>query len=740
MIAFLRPISKDRIQMSTRIILSALFIGALTLLRAQTPDTIANSTLREFTVARQRETRFHLQPVANGYIWSGKKNEVISVQNLDAVIAEKVPRQVFSKVPGVFVYDMDGAGNQTNISTRGLDPHRGWEYNIRVNGAISNSDIYGYPASHFSLPFEAVARIEMVRGTGALQYGAQFGGMLNYVMKGPDTTRVVSWETVNSIGSYGLMSTYHAVGGAKGKLSYQAWYSRRISSGYRSNSESDYDGQGTMLHWRPGKKFDLRLELMRSNYLYHNPGPLTDAMFAANPRQSTRTRNYFNPEIWLPSAIASWHISENTLLKCTISGVRGERRSVLFDRVANIPDTINASTLQYNRRQVDIDAFNSNTVELRLLHAYNTGAYTHHLSVAVQGFYNDLNRRQQGRGTTGSDADFSIDPQFGWGRDLHLRTQNISLAVENRFVLGKFSVIPGFRYEYGSSDLSGTTTYYNPEELPNRINRSFPLFGLNGEWQSGKRHTVYGGFSQAYRPVLFKDIIPATIYERSDKNLEDSYGYNLDLGWRGSAGPLRWDITVFRLQYNNRPGSVARYESDLDTFVLFRTNIGDSRTNGAEIFTEYQFYAGQRLSLSFFTSTALFNARYLGDSLRLNARENRSIAGNRVESVPDLITRNGLTIRYRNVSCSVLYSYTGATFADPFNTEIPSPTAAAGKVPSYGLVDINATWRYRRITARMGISNLMNRQYFTKRPQLYPGPGVWPSDGRSITASVGIIL
>jgi len=728
--------------MSSKIILYPILLAVLfpSYARAQAPDSITSALLREFTVARQRETRFNLQPVASGFIWSGKKNEVISVQNLDAAIAEKAPRQVFSKIPGVFVYDMDGSGNQTNISTRGLDPHRGWEYNIRVNGIICNSDIYGYPASHFSLPFEAVSRIELVRGTGALQYGAQFGGMLNYVMKGPDTTRAFSWESVNAVGSYGLMSTYHAVGGAKGKLAYQAWYSRRVSTGYRRNSESDYNGQGAMLHWKPGSRFDLRLELLRSGYLYHNPGPLTDAMFTADPVQSTRARNYFNPEIWLPSAVATWHISDKTLLKCTLSGVRGERRSVLFDRVASIPDTINASTLQYNRRQVDIDVFNSNTAELRLLHTYKTGVNTHYLSVAVQGFHNDLNRLQQGRGTTGSDADFSIDTQFGWGRDLNLRTRNLSISVENRFVLGKFSVTPGFRYEYGSSDLSGTTTYYNPDELPNRINRSFPLLGLNGEWQPDKRNTVYGGVSQAYRPVLFKDIIPATIYERSDKNLKESYGYNLDLGWRGSTGALKWDCTLFRLQYNNRLGSVARYESALDTFVLYRTNIGDSRTLGAEIFTEYQFYAGQRTSLSVFTSTALFNARYQGDSLRLNARENRSIAGNRVESVPDIITRNGLTVRYRGVSCSVLYSYTGATFADPFNTEIPSSTAAVGKVPSYGLVDLNATWRVRNITARLGISNLFNRQYFTKRPQLYPGPGVWPSDGRSITVSAGITL
>ena len=65
---------------------------------------------------------------------------------------------------------------------------------------------------------EAVDHIELVRGTGSLQYGAQFGGMLNYVTKEPDTTRRLGFETINSVGSFGLLSTYNAVSGRIGKL------------------------------------------------------------------------------------------------------------------------------------------------------------------------------------------------------------------------------------------------------------------------------------------------------------------------------------------------------------------------------------------------------------------------------------------------------------------------------------------------------------------------------------------
>ena len=49
-----------------------------------------------------------------------------------------------------FSYTIWMVGNQINIASRGLDPHRGWDYNIRKDGVITNSDMYGYPASHYS--------------------------------------------------------------------------------------------------------------------------------------------------------------------------------------------------------------------------------------------------------------------------------------------------------------------------------------------------------------------------------------------------------------------------------------------------------------------------------------------------------------------------------------------------------------------------------------------------------------
>lgn len=71
----------------------------------------------------------------------------------------------------------------------------------------------------------------------------------------------------------------------------------------------------------------------------------------------------------------------------------------------------------------------------------------------------------------------------------------------------------------------------------------------------------------------------------------------------------------------------------------------------------------------------------------------------------------------------------------------PAANGAVEPVPAYGLWDVNPMGRLgRRLTVRGSVNNVLNRAYFTKRPTFYPGPGVWPSDGRRAVLSVGFVL
>lgn len=699
-------------------------------------DSLKKISLEPVTITGSRSNIERLSGVQSSFIYTGKKSEVINLLYSDANIAERTPRQIFAKVPGIFVYDMDGTGNQINVSSRGLDPHRGWEFNIRKNGIITNTDLYGYPASHFSMPMEAIERIELVRGTGALQYGQQFGGMLNYVMKQPDTTRAIGFETINSVGSFGMLSTYNAISGKLGKFQYYAYVNKRIANGYRDDSKTDFGGQAIVLKYAPSKNVLLTAEFAHSEYVIQLAGQLTDSMFFENPRQSTRSRNYYSPDIYVPSLSLDWAISEKSSLRWTASAVLGSRNSVMFDKPATTVDAIDPTTLQYAARQVDIDRYHSYTSELRFLHQYNIGGKTSTLAAGLQYINNDLHRRQQGKGTTGTDYDLTI-ADGKWGRNMHFKTQNIAFFAENLFqITDKFSVSPGIRLETGASKMSGNISYLPSDDIPNRIEHKFPLLGINANYQLNELQTLYAGFSQAFRPVIFKDIVPGSIYEVVDKDLKDAQGYNLEAGYRGTAGNFRWDLGMFRLQYNNRLGNQALQQDSV--FLIYRTNIGNSMTQGVEVFGEYYFNLSNKLRLGIFSSTAYMKSAYQDAQLRVG-NDNVDISGNDVESVPRWISRNGLNLRYRSFSCSFLYSYTAESFADPLNTVKPSTTGAVGLVPAYGLLDFNATWRISSsVLLRFSVNNLMDNHYFTKRPAFYPGPGIWPSDGRSAVVSVGV--
>ncbi len=719
-----------------------LYVFILTLLSGYCfaqQDTLKTHQLNEVIVTGQggRATIERLPEIQKTFIWSGKKNEVINLQNMDANVSEKTGRQIFAKVPGVFVYDMDGTGNQTNIATRGLDPHRGWEFNIRRNGAIVNSDLYAYPASHYSMPMEAVGRIELIRGTGSLQYGSQFGGMLNYISKQPDTTKAITVESINSIGSFGHLSTYNAISGTIGKFQYYVYYSTRKSDGYRDNSRSDYDGQSFMLVYNPCHSLKFTAELSRSNYIYQIPGPLTDSMFHTNPTYSTRARNYFNPEIYVPSLKVEWAINSRTDLLVSTSAVIGDRNSVMFDRPANVPDAISPATQQYAQRQIDIDHFNSFTTELRVSHRYSLLNSMSTLAAGVQLMNNNTNRQQLGKGATGTDFDLTM-VESGFGRDLHYETKNVAFFIENNFRLTeKLSINPGFRIESGESNMYGTTSYYNEEDLPNTLTHKFPLFGVSGQYSLTDNINFYGGWSQSYRPVLFKDIIPGSIFETVNKDLKDAYGYNTEIGFRGALKGLRWDVTFYQLQYNNRMGVQATQDEN-GILVLNRTNIGGSKTNGAEVFLQYSTAIGPHLNVTLFTSTAFLNAKYENAVIR-SGNNNIDVSGNRVETTPELITRNGLTLKSYFASVTFLLSHTDESFADPLNTVEPSATGSVGLVPSYSLLDINTTFSIsRNVTVRFNINNVADKSYFTKRPTMYPGAGIWPSDGRSLNLSVAL--
>ena len=675
--------------------------------------------------------------ILNALVLAGTSNTVIRLQGVAANLAEKTPRQVFARVPGVFTYDMDGSGNQMNISARGLDPHRSWEFNARQDGVILNSDLYGYPASHYSPPMEAVAQVELVRGTAALQYGSQYGGLLNYVTKSPEPGSRIGGESSSSLGSFGLRSTYNAVGGRIGAATFYGYFNERRSDGYRKGSESDFAAQYLAATVQLSPSAALRAQVGRSVYTYRIPGALIDAQFEDDPRQSTRSRDYYRPDIKVPALSLDWRGEGGTQVTAMVSGVFGPRESVQFIGFPGTPDVPDTLTGQYPSRQVDIDRFRSLSAEVRMLRPWTLGGLQQTASAGLALTRNHMTRKQVGQGTTGTDFDLTVTGT-GFRRDIAYKTVNAAFYVENMFrVADGWTVTPGVRAEVGRTRMEGQLAYYDPADVPTEIEHRYPLLGVRTAYRTDGGHEVYAGWSQAYRPQILKDVLPANALERTDPDLRDSRGWTLEAGARGTFDQwLGYDIGVFEMRINDRFGTL--FGSDASGSYLLRTNVGTSRTRGVEASLEAWLAQRRSFSIWAYTATSLYFGRYLEGTVA-SAGQNVDISGNTIESVPRWLSRSGLSMEATRASLNLLVSYAAESFADPLNTVLPSANGAVGIVPAYTVVDLNAGFDATDwLRVRAGVNNVLDRQYFTKRPQLYPGPGVWPSDGRSFQISVDL--
>ncbi|UYZ62967.1 TonB-dependent receptor [Hymenobacter weizhouensis] len=690
-------------------------------------------------------------------ITAGKKNEVIQLDKLDANLVVNSARQVFAKVPGVTVWESDGSGQQINVATRGLSPNRSWEFNTRQNGYDISSDPFGYPEAYYNPPLEAVERIQIIRGGGSLQYGPQFGGLLNYELKRGPRDKKIEFETSNSVGNNGLLSSYNSLGGTVGKVSYFGYYQQRVGGGWRDNSEFNIRNVHGNVQFQATSRLRLGAEISHLYYEIQQPGGLTDAQFyQGNVRNSSRSRNWFSTPWTIPAFTADYQFSDRTRLSLKTFGLLGERNSIGLASSVGVdrPDAVNPATGQPANRQIDRDRYRNLGSELRLLTDYGLLGQQHTLAAGLRVAAANMSRYQQGRGDTGADFNLNLQaPRFG--RDLSFRTRNYAAFVENIFRVGsRLTFTPGARLEFIDNEGRGYLSL-NANGTENQIRqdsrRRVLLYGAGAELRVTDQTNLYANYSRAFRPVTFGDLTPPATSDVIDPDLKDARGFNAEVGYRGSWGNvLTFDVDGFWLRYDDRIGTIRRFVPGSTTQTQqFRTNIGTSVHKGVEAYVELDLVHAitQNFDLphfDVFASMAFVDARYTQlrtTTLAGSNLQEGDLKNNRVEYAPKYTHRFGGTFAHQGFSATAQLTRVSAVFADANNTVAPNATATTGRVPGYSVTDLSATYRFaKRFTLRGGINNVFDKNYFTRRSGGYPGPGILPADGRTWFASVGVKL
>lgn len=703
-------------------------------------DTIQAKNLPDVTVVgRNSKSDYQQMPeIVGTNIYAGKKNALIVLDNVQGNVVTNNMRQVLAKVPGIHIWESDPSGIQIGIAARGLSPNRSWEFNVRQNGYDIAADPFGYPEAYYNPQLQAVQRIEIVRGQGSLQYGPQFGGLVNYILRnGSEINKTFEFETQQTVGSNGLFNSYNAIGGKKGKVHYYTFFDHRNGDGWRQNGQYYTNaGYGTVTY-NFTDRFSLTAEVMRSHIRSQQPGGLTDAQIKQDAQQSFRSRNWFDITWTTPALIANFKINDKTLWNTKLFGTIGNRNSVGFLQSITTKDSINATTLTYNNRVVNLDQYRNYGLESRIITDYHLGKMKNTLSGGIRLYTGTTTRQADGKGTTGTGYDVSITGNYP--RDITFASKNIAVFTENIFrITDKFLIIPGIRYEWLEGSSSGRNGYTSggTEIILQNItrSRSFILAGIGTEYHVTKATEVYGNISQAYRPIQFANLQAPPTTDVVDPDLKDAKGYNIDLGYRGKVKNfLQFDISGFYLQYDNRVGTVT--VSGTPSYRLI-TNVGSSTSKGFEGYAEFNpiraFGKSKHADLIIFGSYGYTDAKYSGDHKDANTK------GKKVENAPANIFRGGITAGYKGFLLTAQISTVGETFSDANNTVTASSNGNTGLIPSYTVTDLTATYKFTKgINLKAGMNNLFDERYFTRRAGGYPGPGALPADGRTFFISVG---
>ena len=701
--------------------------------------------LDEIEIISRNEKIFSLQRLnefEGTTIFEGKKNEVVLVDQSMANLASNNSRQIYSQVAGLNIFQNDDAGIQLNIGGRGLDPNRTSNFNTRQNGYDISADVLGYPESYYIPPSEAIKNIQIIRGAASLQYGTQFGGLVNFLLKEPKVNQEGELTVRNTIGNKNLYTNFLSYKGSRNKLRYFAFFNFKQGDGFRDNSffNSKNLFLKTIYDFDSTKK--LSLDLTYFTYLSQQAGGLNDAMFEADPFQSNRSRNWFNVDWYLYNLKYEHEITSSNIFSLSLFGLHAVRNALGF-RVNRV-DQIDS----FGPRDLIHGEFNNVGAEIRYLNNYNLFG-NESIFVIGSKLYFSNNFSRQGPGSDLSNADFNFYdsefPNYVNQSDYNYPNENISFFIENIIKpTENLSITPGIRLEYIDTNADGSFERIIQDAALNVIQhdtiyenkkneRLFLLSGVGVSYNTANEIELYSNFSQNYRSVTFADISTVNPAYAIDPNIQDESGFTFDFGVRGNMkNILSYDLSAFFLSYDNRIGFIQKLFDD-GNIKAYRTNTGDAEIYGFESLIDFNLKKilnlDNRYIMSSFLNFSLIESSYVSSN-------EPGIEGKEVEFVPKYNFKTGVKFGYKNFTTYLQYSYLSDQFSDSSNSISSNLSGVIGLIPAYDILDFSANYSFKAFRIEAGINNILDNHYFTRRATGYPGPGIIPSPPRNYYCTI----
>lgn len=431
--------------------------------------------------------------------------------------------------PGLVISSSQGA-EDTHVSSRGSGQNNDDIIGlaILIDGVpINQGD--GEAFLH-DIDLQSVQYAEVYRGADALRYGSvTLGGAINLVsLTGREAAPVAVGA---SFGSFGYYQQTLSSGLSYGRWDLFVAFSDHVQDGFQQHAEENYQKVTINLGYRVSDTAENRFYFFYGRLDQNNPAALDKDSLYANPRET-------DPEAIREDWGTRWNYFR------------------LMDRFAvRSGDWTFQASLAWNHRQQEQRSEYEDDFRLGTVRFYSDDYAAHALLESNATLFHHRNRFTVGMLPTfepESDS-FYANPDGKTGALLFAdRTYylNLPLFVEDQFYLTqRLSLLAGFQAVYVHRVFQDGyhSTTLGDQSHDDHFRAFNPKGGVAYQWND--KSLVYLNVSRSFQPMSFDESIG--VQEGLDggevfHRLEPQNAITFELGTRGEAGPLTWDLVLYR--------------------------------------------------------------------------------------------------------------------------------------------------------------------------------------------------
>jgi iron complex outermembrane receptor protein len=592
---------------------------------------------------------------------------VITARQIANSPATSLP-QLLSQQAGIVTRDTSG-GPDAQVDMRGFGMTGDQNTLVLLNGQRLN-EIELVTTRWSAIPLDSVERIEILRGSGAVLYGAgATGGTINIITKGPRPgTRTASIGA--SGGSYETRDLRASVSMAGENAGLSLHANDYVSNNYRRNNRVDQQNIDGDLRWflpRGNVAFKFGLD----NQNLQLPGARTQAQLQTDPRGTSTPRDFGTRD----GARASLGGAVETRLG-ELAGEFAYRDS---NRTALLRDYVFGA----------FDTFTDTNVKMwsltpRLKAPFEAFGRRHSLVVGIDAEdWDYVSRRASRMESLATPAAHIIAAQSH--RAFYAQNHS-ALSDDTKLTLGA-------RWQRVTMSARDQR---NPAAYANGTKTSSPR-----AWEVGLRHNltentaIFGRVGQSFRVGTVDEIysqFAPPFFDARVTLLEPQTSRDHEVGAEYRQGPLRVRASAFAMYLKN----------EIHFFFPAGANINLPPTERQGLELDGSFAASR-------TVTLFANANYTDARFRDGSLGGVDMRGKRVPLVPRDTFNAGVSweMAARSVLSGVV-RYVGKQHYD--NDQANS---FPSQMPAYTVADMKYTYALGRFKLGAAINNLFNERYYS---------------------------